>query len=114
MTTAKPYRGAGAEEVSWLACGTADFRRGSDPAAELPKAAGSSHCTKADAGDDSGDQMPLMRGGAVVEELGKLGPRFLYPARGWQRAGCKPATAASPFPAAASPGSSEGKHPLTH
>ena len=45
ITTAKPYRGAGAEEVSWLACGTADFRRGSDPAAELRKAAGCPHTT---------------------------------------------------------------------
>ena len=45
-----------------------------------------------------------MRECAVAEELGKLGPRFLCPARGWQRAGCKPAPAARPFPAAASPG----------
>ena len=55
-----------------------------------------------------------MRGSAEVEELGKLGPRFLYPVRGWQRAGCKPATAASTFPAAASPGSSEVGRLLTH
>ena len=58
--------------------------------------------------------MLLMRSCAEVEELGKLGPRFLYPARGWQRAGCKPATAASTFPAATSPGSSEVGRLLTH
>ena len=51
-----------------------------------------------------------MRDGAEVEELGKLGPQFLCPVRGWQRAGTVPATAASPFPAAASPGSSEVGH----
>ena len=53
--------------------------------------------------------MPLMRSGAVVEELGGTGPQFLCPARGWQRAGDGPATAARPSPAAASPGSSKGK-----
>ena len=58
--------------------------------------------------------MPLMRSGAVVEELGGAGPRLLCPARGWQRAGDGPATAASPFPAAASPGSFEvGRLQLT-
>ena len=45
ITKPKAYRGAGTEEVSWLACGTADFRRGSDPAAELRKAAGCPHTT---------------------------------------------------------------------
>ena len=40
----------------------------------------------------------------MVEELGKLGPRFLCTARGWQRAGDGPATAARPSPAAASHG----------
>ena len=55
-----------------------------------------------------------MRCSAEVEELGKLGPRFLCPVRGWQRAGCKPATAARPFPAADSPGSFEvGRPQLT-
>ena len=48
-----------------------------------------------------------MRGCTEVEELGKLGPQFLCPVRGWQRAGCMPATAARPFPAADSPGSFE-------
>ena len=45
--------------------------------------------------------MTLMRDGAVAKQLGKLGSQFRSPVRGWQRAGCKPATAASPFPAAA-------------
>ena len=53
--------------------------------------------------------MTLIRSGAGAEELGKLGPRFLCPVRGWQRAGDGPATAASPSPAAASPGSSKGR-----
>ena len=58
--------------------------------------------------------MTLIRSGAGVEELGKLGPQFLYPVRGWQRAGDGPATAASPFPAAASPGRFEGKTLAPH
>ena len=53
--------------------------------------------------------MLLMRNCAVVEELGKLGPRFLCTARGWQRAGDGPATAARPSPAAASTGRGIGK-----
>ena len=104
MTTAKPYRGAGAEEVSWLACGTADFRRESDPAAELRKAAGCSRTTDAFAGDASRILMTLMQDGTGAEQLGKLGPQLRSPVRGWQRAGCNPTTAARPSPAAASHG----------
>ncbi len=45
--------------------------------------------------------MLLMRDSAGAEQLGKLGPQLRSPVRGWQRAGCNPATAAKPFPAAA-------------
>ena len=48
--------------------------------------------------------MLLMRDSTGAEQLGKLGPQLRSPVRGWQRAGCNPATAASPSPAAASPG----------
>ena len=74
------------------------------PAAVLHKAAGLSHSTDVDAGDvlkklDEADAELHL-----VEELGKLGPRFLCQVRGWQRAGTLPATAASPSPDAASGG----------
>ena len=79
------------------------FGAGPTPS-EAPKAAGSWHCFLVDAGDGGRVLMSLMRSCAVVEELGKLGPRFLCTARGWQRAGDGPVTAARPFPAAASHG----------
>ena len=82
------------------------FGAGPTPS-EAPKAAGSSHSFLVDAGDVSRVLMLLMRNGTEVEDLGTLGPRFLCPVRGWQRAGDGPATAARPSPAAASPGSAK-------
>ena len=89
-------------------CWTADVRCRADPP-EGHKAAGFSHTAEADADDVNRNLMSLMRGCTEVEELGGTGPQFLCPVRGWQRAGDGPATAARPSPAAASPGSSEGK-----
>ena len=77
------------------------------PAASLHKAAGYSRGSEVQAGDASRILLLLKRDCTEVEELGKLGPQFFCPVRGWQRAGCKPATAARPSPAAASPGSSK-------
>ena len=104
----KIYLGAEALDSLWTAPTATRSHRRSDPP-EGHKAAGSWNCFLVDAGDAGCILMPLMRSCAVVEELGGAGPRFLCPARGWQRAGDGPATAARPFPAAASPGSSGGK-----
>ena len=104
----KLYLGAEALDSLWTAPTATRSHRRSDPP-EGHKAAGSWNYFLVDAGDAGCILMPLMRSCAVVEELGGAGPRFLCPARGWQRAGDGPATAARPFPAAASPGSSGGK-----
>ena len=104
----KIYLGAEALDSLWTAPTATRSHRRSDPP-EGHKAAGSWNCFLVDAGDAGCILMPLMRSCAVVEELGGAGPRFLCPVRGWQRAGDGPATAARPFPAAASPGSSGGK-----
>ena len=48
--------------------------------------------------------MTLMRDGTVAKQLGKFGSQLRSPVRGWQRAGCNPATAARPSPAVASHG----------
>ena len=101
------YLGAEALDSLWTAPTATRSHRRSDPP-EGHKAAGCSRSTEVDAGDVLRGLMRVMRSCAGVEELGKLGPRFLCPARGWQRAGDGPATAASPFPAATSPGSSKG------
>ena len=106
----KLYLGGTASKASWRACPDCWPLMTGRPAAVLHKAAGCSHSTEAQAGDAVRILMPLMRSGTGVEELGKLGPQFLCPARGWQRAGCNPTTAARPSPAAASPGSSEVGH----
>ena len=91
-------------EVVWQACPDTRLEAPGRPAAVLHKVAGCSRSTEADAGDvlkklDEADAELHL-----VEELGKLGPRFLYQVRGWQRAGTLPATAASPSPATASGG----------
>ena len=105
----KLYLGGTGTKVVWRTCSDTRPLAPGRPAAVLHKAAGCSHCFLVDAGDDLRELMMLMRNGTVVEELGGTGPQFLCPARGWQRAGCKPATAARPSPAAASHGSSKGK-----
>ena len=102
----KIYLGAEALDSLWTAPTATRSHRRSDPP-EGHKAAGSWNCFLVDAGDGGRVLITLMRSCAVVEELGKLGPRFLCTARGWQRAGDGPATAARPSPAAASHGSSK-------
>ena len=106
----KLYLGGTASRASWRALPDCWPLMTGRPAALLHKAADSTHCTEVDAGDVSRTLTTSARGCTEVEELGKLGPRFLCPVRGWQRAGCNPTTAASPFPAAASPGSSDVGH----
>ena len=86
------------------ACGGRGVKAWNDPAAELRKAAGRSRTSEAVAGYTGRVLMTLMRDGTGAEQLGKLGPQLRSPVRGWQRAGCKPTTAARPSPAAASHG----------
>ena len=101
-------------EVVWQARPATRLEVPGRPAASLHKAAGCSHGTKVDAGDVSRTLITLMRGCTEVVELGKLGPQFHCPVRGWQRAGTVPATAARPSPAAASPGRFEGRTSAPH
>ena len=105
----KLYLGGTASKASWRALPDCWPLMTGRPAAVLHKAAGCSHGTEVVTGEATSNLMTLMRSGTEVEELGTLGPRFLCPVRGWQRAGTLPATAASPSPAAASPGRFEGR-----
>ena len=107
------YLGGTVPKVGWPACLDCRPLVPGRPAAVLHKAAGCSRSTMVVAGDAGRGLMTLMRGCTEAEELGKLGPRFLCPVRGWQRAGCKPATAARPSPAAASTGRGKGKTVLS-
>ena len=100
----KLYLGGTASKASWRALPDCWPLMTGRPAAALHKAAGCSHGTEVVAGDAARILMASERGCTEVEELGKLGPRFLCPVRGWQRAGTVPATAARPSPAAASHG----------
>lgn len=100
----KLYLGGTASKASWRALPDCWPLMTGRPAALLHKAAGCSHGTEVVTGEATSNLMTLMRSGTEVEELGKLGPRFLCPVRGWQRAGTVPATAARPSPAAASHG----------
>ena len=92
-------------EVVWQALPDTRLEGPGRPAAALHKAAGCSRSTEVVAGDAGRILMLLMRNGTGAEQLGGAGPQLWSPVRGWQRAGCNPATAAKPFPAAASPGS---------
>lgn len=109
----KLYLGGTVPKVGWPACLDCRPLVPGRPAAVLHKAAGCSRSTEVVAGEDGRGLMTLMRGCTEVEELGKLGPQFLCPVRSWQRAGCKPATAARSSPAAASTGRGKEKKVLS-
>ncbi len=96
-------RGVGgtASKASWRALPDCWPLMTGRPAAALHKAAGCSHGTEVVAGDAARILMASERGCTEAEELG---PQFLCPVQGWQRAGTVPATAARPSPAAASHG----------
>ena len=97
----KLYLGGTASKASWRALPDCWPLMTGRPAAALHKAAGCSHGTEVVAGDAARILMASERGCTEAEELG---PQFLCPVQGWQRAGTVPATAARPSPAAASHG----------
>lgn len=100
-STGPPVRRTGgtASKASWRALPDCWPLMTGRPAAALHKAAGCSHGTEVVAGDAARILMASERGCTEAEELG---PQFLCPVQGWQRAGTVPATAARPSPAAAS------------
>ena len=102
-STGSPVRRTGgtASKASWRALPDCWPLMTGRPAAALHKAAGCSHGTEVVAGDAARILMASERGCTEAEELG---PQFLCPVQGWQRAGTVPATAARPSPAAASHG----------